>query len=291
MSLALGRELHFADAPRDLLVDLHGRRGLEWRVPGEKLEGEDAQGPPINGMRVPFGCDELWSKVVRGATRRVCLADNHLGKAHVCKLHTALLVEQEVLRLQVSEDDLLRVQVFEGKGRTGHVELRMLLLAPQALSVVGGIKLAAQRQLQEQVEVLLTIVGLKELDNEVGIALQLDILLAHDALLHARLHDVALAQALQCVGLLILDVLNQVHSAEAAAAQQPENLQVLAEDETKLLLRHTGGNLLHNLRSCFPPGVQRLQGTDKHVEGGPVDDQSRGRLRRDLDSGLSRLVV
>lgn len=56
------------------------------------------------------------------------------------------------------------MHVLEGQYHAGGVELRMWLLAEEALLVVGGIELATQGQLQQEIEVLGAVVGLVELD-------------------------------------------------------------------------------------------------------------------------------
>mmetsp|Transcript_137876 Transcript_137876/g.428454 ORF Transcript_137876/g.428454 Transcript_137876/m.428454 type:complete len:674 (+) Transcript_137876:532-2553(+) len=292
LSLALSREVDPVDALRDLLVDLHGRRRLEGRVAAEQLEGEDSQRPPVNRVRVPLGGDELRSEVVGGAARGVRLADDHLGQTHVRQLHLAQGVEQQVLRLQVPEDDLLAVQVLERESRAGHVELGAVLPAPQVLLVVSGVELAPKTELKEQVEHLVSVERLVQLDDEGRVAHHLDVLLAHDAGLHAGLHDVALAQAFQGVHLPGLGVLDQVHDAEAAAAEQAQLLEVLADDVARALAAAAGvGAHLGDLgRAGLASLLELLKGSEQHVEGCLVDRQERGAVRRDIDGGRARLA-
>mmetsp|Transcript_56408 Transcript_56408/g.160128 ORF Transcript_56408/g.160128 Transcript_56408/m.160128 type:complete len:512 (-) Transcript_56408:383-1918(-) len=243
-------------------------------------------------MRVPLGRDELRGKVVWRATRRVCLADGNLSQPHVCELHMPVLVEKKVLGLQITEDYLLAVQVLEGECRAGHIELGAVLLAPEVLLVVGRIQLAAERQLEEQVERLLPVEGLIELDDKGRVAHELHVLLAHDARLHPGLDYVALAQGLERVGVARLHVLDHLNGSEAAAAEESHALQVLAVDVAEALARARllVADLLHDGRARLAALVQLFQGAQQHVEGGLVDRQRGGRLRGDLDRGGPGLI-
>mmetsp|Transcript_56407 Transcript_56407/g.160120 ORF Transcript_56407/g.160120 Transcript_56407/m.160120 type:complete len:590 (-) Transcript_56407:138-1907(-) len=245
-------------------------------------------------MRVPLGRDELRGKVVWRATRRVCLADGNLSQPHVCELHMPVLVEKKVLGLQITEDYLLAVQVLEGECRAGHIELGAVLLAPEVLLVVGRIQLAAERQLEEQVERLLPVEGLIELDDKGRVAHELHVLLAHDARLHSGLHDVALAQGLERVGLVGRHVLHHLHGTEAAAAEEPQALQVLAADAAEALggvLTGPGHDLLDDGRARLAAALELVERAQQHVEGRLVHGQGRGRGRGDANRGPARLVL
>mmetsp|Transcript_114834 Transcript_114834/g.364971 ORF Transcript_114834/g.364971 Transcript_114834/m.364971 type:complete len:305 (-) Transcript_114834:1490-2404(-) len=222
------RVAHLRDALSDLRIDLHGVGRLEGRVPGHELEGQNAQSPPVDGVGVAKTGDQLRGEVVGGAASRVGLPDDELGQAHVGQLDVALLREQQILGLEVAVDDAALVQVLEGIDRACDVILGVPLAAMEALSVVGGIELATQGGLEEEVEGLRTVESLPEFDHKVRVRHQQDVLLIHHALLHARLDNVALADALHGISVISGLVLVQLHGAEAAAAQEADALQVLA---------------------------------------------------------------
>ena len=102
-------------AQEDRLVD--GEASLdEGRVAHEELVCEYPEPPPVDTLVVPLLQDDLWRHVVRGpALRPAPLVLGHLaGEAEVCQHDVTLLVQQEVLRFQVSVDDVVPVEVGEG---------------------------------------------------------------------------------------------------------------------------------------------------------------------------------
>mmetsp|Transcript_95712 Transcript_95712/g.247440 ORF Transcript_95712/g.247440 Transcript_95712/m.247440 type:complete len:281 (-) Transcript_95712:1402-2244(-) len=277
--MALGRELDLADATHDLGVGLQGRRGLERRMAGHELEDEDAQSPPVDGFRVPGRRNELGCEVVRGPAGGVRPADGKLCKAHVRDLEVPGLSQQEVLRLQVPVNDPLLVDVLKGEDGARDVEEGVALAAVEALAVVRGVELAAQRRLHQEVQGLIAAVRLVELDDEVRVEHQHKLLLVHDTVLHAHLHDVALAERLHGVRLAVDFVLVQLDNPEAAAAQEayPRQVVLLDPRPVRFDLRQGGIGTLAlaedalSLRLLAVALLARaddlLQGAEQHVEG------------------------
>mmetsp|Transcript_120573 Transcript_120573/g.352157 ORF Transcript_120573/g.352157 Transcript_120573/m.352157 type:complete len:220 (+) Transcript_120573:463-1122(+) len=107
IALALLWEADPRDAFRHLLVYLHGGVRLERRMTTEQLESQDAQRPPVQGVRVALGGDELGREVVGRAAGGVCPADDHLllhepvGAAEVDQPKYSSLRDHDVLRLRV----------------------------------------------------------------------------------------------------------------------------------------------------------------------------------------------
>lgn len=58
----------------------------EGRVPGQHLVYEDAQGPPVHGLVVALGLDDLRSQVLRGPAQRPGPVCDPLGKPEICDL-------------------------------------------------------------------------------------------------------------------------------------------------------------------------------------------------------------
>mmetsp|Transcript_9155 Transcript_9155/g.20266 ORF Transcript_9155/g.20266 Transcript_9155/m.20266 type:complete len:228 (+) Transcript_9155:711-1394(+) len=198
-----------------------------------------------------------------------------------------LLVQQQVFRLQIPENDLALVHVVEGVDNTGHVELGVGLLAEEVLLVVGGIELPAQGQLEEEVKGLLAVESLEEFDHKGGVAHELHVFLAHDTGLHTRLDDVPLAESLEGVGVPGLHVLDELHGTEATTAEQAEPLQVA-------LLNKAVALSVDGLVFCLGArGPARLldvgQRSEQHLEGLPVQSQSSCDVRDDFDSRRSGL--
>mmetsp|Transcript_66630 Transcript_66630/g.216822 ORF Transcript_66630/g.216822 Transcript_66630/m.216822 type:complete len:505 (+) Transcript_66630:797-2311(+) len=171
----------------------------------------------------------------------------------------------------------------------------MRLLAIKVLLVVGGIQLSTQCQFEQEVQRLLAVEGLEEFHDEGRIAQHLHILLAHDALLHTRLHDVALAQGLQGKGLAGLHVLHELHGPETAAAEETEPLEVLFPDRAELPLGCARGHHRHLAVADLALATRTtvldlLQRPEQHVEGGLVQGQRHGGVGDDCDGGTAGFV-
>mmetsp|Transcript_6142 Transcript_6142/g.14256 ORF Transcript_6142/g.14256 Transcript_6142/m.14256 type:complete len:381 (-) Transcript_6142:1299-2441(-) len=262
-------------APQNFGVDLHRRRRLERRMPGQELELKDAQRPPIHRAAVASGLDDFWRKVVGSSTRCEGLADHELREAHVGQLYVAFRREEEILRLQVAVDDAALMQMLEGVDHTSNVVPGMLFTAVEATASVGSVEFPSQSGLQEEVQVLGAVVRRVELDEEIGVGHHQNVLLIHHSILHPGLRDEALAKSLQGIGVTSLLVLPKLDSAEAAAAKQANLLQVLFGDLLSLpnsilcctsFVSMTSSSLLSRVQDV-------LQRTQQHVEGITVQSQ------------------
>ena len=110
----IARELNLAF--EDLLVDGHGVVVVKWIDAGDHLVGEDAEGPPVDRLAVAFVEEDLWGEVLRGTTERVCARLAVLCEAEIGQFEVALIVDKDILGLQITVDDVQRVQVFEHEG-------------------------------------------------------------------------------------------------------------------------------------------------------------------------------
>lgn len=95
--------------------------------------------------------DDLGGQVLGGAAERPRAVGQLLREAEVGDLEVAVLVEQQVLRLQVAVDDALRVQVLEGRGDLRAVEVAGRRAEPARVPQVRE-QLAAAHVLEEHVD-------------------------------------------------------------------------------------------------------------------------------------------
>mmetsp|Transcript_34183 Transcript_34183/g.72767 ORF Transcript_34183/g.72767 Transcript_34183/m.72767 type:complete len:230 (+) Transcript_34183:661-1350(+) len=199
-------------------------------MPRQQFESHDADCPPIHCIGVALALDDLRCEVVRRAASSVGLADDELGKTHVRNLDAALVRDQYVLWLEIPVDDMPLVAVVESEDHAGNIELGMSLQPIEALAAISGMKLAPHCRLHKQVERFGAVVRLKKLDDENRVQLEHDVSLPHHALLHAHLHDEALAQGLHCVALAADLVLEELHVAKSTTTEKTDFLQVLLVD-------------------------------------------------------------
>eukprot|EP00967_Tisochrysis_lutea_P147074 scaffold278817_cov27-Tisochrysis_lutea.AAC.2 len=71
------------------------------------------QRPPIDRWAVPLDHDDLWSEVLRCATKCVRRLGARFGEAEVDELEQARCVEHEIIGFEVTVHDALRVQIAQ----------------------------------------------------------------------------------------------------------------------------------------------------------------------------------
>ena len=84
----------------------------EGRRPREHVVHECPQGPPVHSLPVPGPGQDLRGHVLDRAAECVghrALVNRLLAKAEISELHMTLGVQQNILRLEVSVDDSLKV--------------------------------------------------------------------------------------------------------------------------------------------------------------------------------------
>ena len=69
----------------------------------------------------------------------------NLARPMFCELYLTTLVEEQILWLQVSVNDVSFMYMLERKDHSSTVELRMFLAAVESLSVVSRVQLASNR--------------------------------------------------------------------------------------------------------------------------------------------------
>lgn len=110
----------------DHFEDLIGIFMHEGAATDHDLIDEHAQGVPVNSLTVTFVQDNLRSQVLRSPTEGVGSLSwsQGLNEAKVRKLEIAARVDEHVLRLKVSVDKVLTVEIVETKNHLCCVEPR-----------------------------------------------------------------------------------------------------------------------------------------------------------------------
>ena len=192
--------------PSDHLDELAGRKNVVTR---------DA---PVDRLVVALGGHDLGRQVVGGTAEGPCDVGHLLGEAKVGDLEVAVAVEQQVLGLQVAVDDVVRVQVVEGQGDLGGVELgdgvgEALGLAQQTE------QLAALDKVHDHVQVLGVLEGAPQGDEERVLDLLQHAALVVGVLDLLHLDDLGLFQHLDGVEALVVLALDEVHASKGAGAE------------------------------------------------------------------------
>lgn len=109
----------------NFLVDGHGVFVVEGVDAGDHFVEEDAEGPPVDGLAVSLVQQDLRREVLRGSAEGVCPAFDDLGEPEIGEFQVAVGADEQVLGLEVSVDDILRVQVLEHGRHLRRVEARI----------------------------------------------------------------------------------------------------------------------------------------------------------------------
>ena len=240
----MGREL--VVAIHDLLVDAQGVVVVERRVARKHFEDQHAQRPPVDELVVALALDDLWSQVLRRAAEGVGAVADDLGKAEVGDLDVSLLVDEEVLRLEVSVGDVHGVEVLECEHDLGREE-EGDVVGEAAFPPQESEELPAAGVIEEHEHVGGRLEGALEVHDEGVVDRLEDLLLRLHVLYLLQPDDLALLQALQSQWLRLRRlalVLHQPYSAEGACAEGREELEVVEEELALVLASESGGLVL-----------------------------------------------
>jgi hypothetical protein len=138
----------------------------------------------------------LWS-----STERIRhLFSKHLSQTEVSQLNIAVLTNQNVLRLQISVKDLAFVQITDGEGYLGSVELSLRL---RQFFVLGKdtVELSSSDEVHEEVNTKFLLEHVLHADNEGMFDAEHDVLFQSQVLQLLRVNDHVLPDALHCINL------------------------------------------------------------------------------------------
>eukprot|EP00968_Pinguiococcus_pyrenoidosus_P009874 scaffold770_cov255-Pinguiococcus_pyrenoidosus.AAC.27 len=111
-------QVDLLDAP----IRVRVRVRLKGGRPHQELVAEDAERPDVDALVVRFAFHHLRRKVVQGPAERLTpRSDRVHGPPKVCNLQLPQLPHQEVLRLDVPMDHVLRVAVRQRAAQLQHV--------------------------------------------------------------------------------------------------------------------------------------------------------------------------
>mmetsp|Transcript_48516 Transcript_48516/g.115506 ORF Transcript_48516/g.115506 Transcript_48516/m.115506 type:complete len:217 (-) Transcript_48516:1314-1964(-) len=168
--------------------------------------------------------DHLRSHVVWCPGLRVCLAHHESCQAHVADLSVTPGVQHDVLRLEISVDDLSLVQMLQSRDHTAGIEGRGVAtrLVSKKDVLVGAeepIEISSKSSLQQEVDELLVLHGLVQADDETAVQHVEKIPLPAKRLAGPTPQCMAFRHPLQRIALLRRLVLYQEDRAEGTLTQ------------------------------------------------------------------------
>lgn len=202
----------------------------------EELVGEHTHRPQIHCAAVRLALDHLGREVVQRATqRRAPVAGRVHTPAKVGNLHLAADADQQVLGLDVTVDDVLRVQVLQRVGNLRNVPRgRRLVKAPVRHLGQDLEQLAAPGKLEHHENAPLVVEVAKHAQH-VGVPqVHLDLDLAPQLQVHLVLHELLFVHTLERHDIALVLQLRrghrlrprEVHAPKLALAERPPNLEL-----------------------------------------------------------------
>ena len=203
---------------------------VEWRDANYHLVNEDSKCPPVERLVVAGPLNHLGRQVLGGAAERVrfhivgLLHD--LSKTKVCQHDVAVVVNENVLRLQIPVDNVRLVQVAEGKGDLCSVKLCLFLREALLFRQVFE-QFATLHELHDKVDAVGLLKDVVHTDDERMVHLVQNQLLNLERLDRLVLYYDVLPDCLHSVVLAADLAANEVNLAKSSLSNHAEQLKVV----------------------------------------------------------------
>ena len=116
----LARPVNFA--LENLLIDpVRSLVEKRW-VAYDHLVAEDTTRPPVRCLPMTVRLDDFWCKVLGRSTQCPCTIIDNFGETEIRETDVAAGIQEQVLRLQVTVDDVEGVEVLERENDSSEVE-------------------------------------------------------------------------------------------------------------------------------------------------------------------------
>ena len=170
--------------------------------------------------------DYLWSNVFWcSANGKGSALIEHFGESKVRKFQVPIIGDEQVFRFEVSENDVLVMQIFKTTGHYGTVEPRLICSKGLNRSQVGE-QFTAIDQLQDQVKVLRVLGKSLKVYDEGMTDLRMDEVFVIDVVDLLGFDDLPLVQKFQGHVLSRLFVLGDLHLTEPSLAEDSSHFVV-----------------------------------------------------------------
>jgi len=173
----------------------------------EHLVEQGTQAPPVCSPRVTRTLDDLRSQILGSSAETVGLIRHFnalLRQTEISYSDMALSIQQDVLRLEISIDDVFLVECIDGTNDLGGVELSPLLIEP-LISAEVSEELTAVQEIDKKVQLSFGLESIMQTNNirvfdlleDVALSLSLDEKILFDQLvllqnLHGIRHSIVI---------------------------------------------------------------------------------------------------
>mmetsp|Transcript_24980 Transcript_24980/g.60132 ORF Transcript_24980/g.60132 Transcript_24980/m.60132 type:complete len:362 (-) Transcript_24980:88-1173(-) len=199
---------------------------LERRHPHQKLVQEHPQRPRIHLLVVLAPLDHLGGQIVEGAAQRVPTGGRGVdAPSEVGDLNVVVRTQQQILRLDVAMDDVLRMTVLHGRAQVAdEARGRAFRELPARRELL--VKFAPRAVFQNEVYILVVVEVTVHSQYVTMAQMGLDLDLATQLVFHAALEELSLGEDLEGDDVLGTAFPGEVDLAELAAAQGLPDFEV-----------------------------------------------------------------
>lgn len=207
----------------------HDRRVLKRGLADQKLVGQDAQAPQVNFFIVVIlggpGLDHLGRQIIQGATHGLSPV---VGSMHappeIGNLELAVDADEDVFGLDVPVDNVLAVQITQGRRHLGNV-LGSLPFREAVLPAQVLVQFPLAGELENQKHALIVVEVAKHLQDIGMTEVALNLNLAADLALDASALQLVLVQHLERADEAARALPSKVHAPEFALAQRTADFE------------------------------------------------------------------
>ncbi len=228
---------------QDLAIHVVDHLVVERWQASQHLVEQHPEGPPVNGLIVVLGEQQLWSEVFGCSAKcigSILVFHLELAEAEVAESDVALVVEQNVLGLEISINNVKTVKAFQGTENLGDIEARS---ADIKATFVGEMveELAPVHKREHEVQLLRRLERKLQRHNKGVVDLGEDGPLRQGMRDFGERYDLGFADDLDCVDAvgILFPYLHDL--AKAASAHELQEFEVV---DAQL-----AGLVLHNLNA------------------------------------------
>lgn len=213
---------------------------IEGSLANHKLICQNSQTPKIDLLVVVVvgssGLDHLWGKVVESSAHGLPPVVRGMDTpSKVGNLELAVDANQDILRLDVSMDDMLSMEIPKSRCHLGNVVSGLPLWEP-VLATKMLVQLALSGKLENQKDALAVMEVAIQLED-VGVPqIALNLNLSSNLLLHTTMLQLVLVKDLQSTNKTSGPLTCEVHASELSLSEWSTDLEHAKVE----LLRHTG---------------------------------------------------
>ena len=201
---------------------------IEGRETDNHLISEDTQSPPVYRETVSFLVQNFRGEILRSTAEGVGLGIilEDLSQTEVSQADVSVLVHQYVLRLQISVDNMLFVQMSDGECYLRGVELRSIFGETSTVSQMHE-ELSSSHEPHHEEYFLVSLEDVVHSHEERVVGLKQDFLFQFGALNLIVVENHILAQRLHCIYLFSSLLLHQEYFSETSSSNHLLNDKVL----------------------------------------------------------------